>query len=786
MTPSYHTFLKTIPVPGKQLTRDPETLKKLVDGKPFKPTNWNISPNPSPILLANTGESHIIGIDFDGPEGESNFHKALDIDPGCAYIAKGVGKGGGHFIYKSSNASYLHDVVTNPNGFNIGGLDLQMGRKLLLLATPANTTKHLLTDPIQRYEDLTEMPLAMQAFVASIYLRNKQKEAIVTQGMDSTVHRDSKLYYIVNEALNNPGHYNHKLFNIITTKEYKSLLAKEPKHESMPFIPDNLPLDESGNKYLVSIATILGRDPSIDAELFVKAMDYVNSLFSEPYDKDGLNSIITYITSGNSQIDGTPVWQYNRDWNKQGMIYTDNLDASHEVFSYNNKGTIGYIDHNHITNEVEYFTSSGALLDNIKATSSRNSKMNKEKLLSRVQKVKLISTPLIAFGVNRKEFGHEFNTYKRSDEQEILMNPDIYKDYQYPDVTIRFLENSMGAERLHKFFLPFIRRKLTTRQFSPLIMVLWGPPHSGKSAVTNGILRPLTKGRNITLSPEIATEKYDDWKLNKDVVLVDEVHNTRSDILQKMVQTMNTISGSDIFTGVRAMQASASSDEHPNTITLFATCNKVVTLSTEPQDRRLVVLRSNKTAAAALEMSNDRIHQAIVAESKDFAYYLATEVKDLPEHRYVTNDWLKDAVYEEFQSSALPFTISFPTAINNNDFKAFEEILMDFHITLDDIAHSSCIVKHQVQIRLFNSNEQEAYYPALLGNVNIDSKKLIKELKEIENTMVRRVDIKNGARSMNKKTLAMFNIDNVPDELIDKINSVEKMEPIQQGKTDEN
>jgi hypothetical protein len=164
--PQYNEFLATVPVPGERLHRDPETLKKLIDGKPAQIHSWKISPDYHPIMLAYTGESHIIGVDFDD---EYSFNLALQIDPACAYIAKGIGKGGGHFIYKDDKPEMLLKYVTNPNGFNIPEMDLQMGRKLLYLATPANETKELLTEPLTGYDELTSMPLSMQAFIVSLY-----------------------------------------------------------------------------------------------------------------------------------------------------------------------------------------------------------------------------------------------------------------------------------------------------------------------------------------------------------------------------------------------------------------------------------------------------------------------------------------------------------------------------------------------------------------------------------------------------------------------------------------
>lgn len=776
----YSKFLKTIPVPGQKLHRDPDTKKKLIDGKAFKPTSWDISPLEAPIMLVDTGQSNIVGVDFDD---EHCFHVALSIDPDCTYIAKGVGKGGGHFIYRSSNIGYIQKHITNPNGCNIPEMDLQMGRKLILLATEANETKELLTPQITSYDQVAEMPMAMQVFIVQLYQNHQLKQATLGgNNTTSSTHADSRLHYIVKEALEDTSIYYHKFFNVVTTKKYKGIMAQEPKYPDMPYIPDNLPMEESGHSYLLSIATILGRDPSVDQEMFVKAMHYTNNLFSEPYTTQKLDEMLNYITSGKSKIGNEKTWQYNPDWNKAGMIYTDNFGQSHEVFSFIEGGGVKYLDHNHITNEITQLNTSGSVIDQIKITSKRNGSMSKDRLMERSSMARIISDPLRPFGAIRSDNKVEFNTYLRSEEQEILYNPEIYQGYKRPDTTLRFLENSFGYERCHEFFLPFIKRKFTTYEFSPLIIVLYGPPHSGKSAVTNGILRPFSQGRNINLTPEVATEKYDDWKVGKDIVLIDEVHHTRADIRSKMVQVMNTISGSSVLSGIRAMQMSASSTEYKNTITIFVTCNKTVALSSEAQDRRLVICRSYKTAADALGMSNNSIFTALHEESKDFAYYLATEVVELPKPQYLSNDWLKDEIYHQFQESAVPLVQAIATAVSNNNFAGFIELMEGLHISLEDIVHSSQLVFDKVQIRITNSNDQKASRPSLLNDTMMNVKDLLKSMETLDNVKLRGDDSIGSVKTGNKKTYISFHISDIIrdcPEFLDKLNAVVPMEPLE-------
>jgi hypothetical protein len=774
----FENVFQTISISGKYLTRDQSGKKVIVkeDGsiREFTVGKWVIDNKPSPIQLAHCGKSNIVALDFDGPKGEELFLKAIQLDPNCRYVARSLGKQGGHLIYTDKNLDILKETIQNPNGINIEGLDVQMGQKLILLATEGNRTKKLITPPIKSYNELTNMPPVIQLLVVNYYLKTLRETQKLNQQTDLSAHKDSKLYYIVKEAIDS-GKYNHKFFNIITPKSWKEQLTIEEdgkiigkKHKDAPYHPDNLV--ENAHMYLVSLATVLAMDPSIDADLFRKAIDYINNLFSDPLNDKRKDSIVNYILSGKSQISGKPVWNYDPDWKKKGFIYTDHFGYSHEVFAYNNNGSVAYLDHNHINNIIEEFNTATALIDKIKSV-TKNYMIKKDQILQKTRYVKIINDPTISFGVHEMEDGYYFNIYKRTEELEILLNPEIHTNPKTPEVTLKLLENAMGKYRLYNFFLPFIKRKFTKWEFSPLILVLYGPPHSGKSVIPTAILAPFAKGRSVKLTPEILTEKYNDWQINKDIVFIDEIHNSRSDHLKTIIQTMNTISGNNVLTGIRAMHRSVSSEEYPNTITIIVTTNQVVQLSTEPQDRRLVILRSKRKASEALGMTDDEIFDAIQKETKDFAYYLATQVQELPRSKYITNEWLKDEDYEDFQESALPLSIVITSAIDKMNWDRFVKAMTELRKTEEDIIRSSWYnPKYKnIQIRLYNTNEHDASYSSLLHNTNLDHSKLMKDLKVIRNTKVKVVDSIKGHRHNNRKTVAEFSLEAIPEEIREKI-----------------
>jgi len=225
----------------------------------------------------------------------------------------------------------------------------------------------------------------------------------------------------------------------------------------------------------------------------------------------------------------------------------------------------------------------------------------------RLKNVELIDRPDKAYGLDPTN--KIFNIYRWNRSQTVFYEPETYKEnYTYPETTLRALELTIG-KHLYTRYLPFFNRKLTTRDHSPLVFVNYGVPHSMKSAQVNGIWAPLFHQRVKMMDSETFTDKFNDWQINTDIVLIDEAHHLLDQDRKKMIKMMNTITGNDIISGVRGMHKSFSGDTLPQEITVFITTNQTMQLTSETKDRRMVVFTGKRAIAAQLGMSNTEFNR---------------------------------------------------------------------------------------------------------------------------------------------------------------------------------
>ena len=144
----YTKIFHTVPFSAPDLHRLPTGEKS----NPGYPDNWiqyqsKRNTKNTPVLGAIARED-FIGIDIDNTEV---FNQALEADNDTAEYVARSDKKGGHLLYAYNveDAMQLQMISSLAKKANI---DIQMKNKLIYLATPANKTKTLLTEP------LTELP----------------------------------------------------------------------------------------------------------------------------------------------------------------------------------------------------------------------------------------------------------------------------------------------------------------------------------------------------------------------------------------------------------------------------------------------------------------------------------------------------------------------------------------------------------------------------------------------------------------------------------------------------
>lgn len=769
---------------GSNIIRHPKTGRKCLqqneDIIEMKIPKWSNDSNlkfvntldelPSDIPLAiHLGKSKLIALDFD----DDTFNTALDInnkcDVKCHNISRSLGKVGGHFLFKY-NDNELTKYIGNPNGKKAHKLDCLYGNTLLYYDTEANLTK----ETIQRGE-LTECPLLMQYFVIAHYgkepvvITTNYNQEVKTEGFSTKIgYYLEKLYLFQQQSVSQADSNNYNivmshLMRIITPARYKTIMDNNKRLSQLSYPidyhPDYLPETESAHMYVLALSGVLTVDTSVSQERHAWFINLLNGMFSKPLDIVRVNSILTRDFQ-------SPKYQYNQDWNKVGYTKYNKKQELIEIFCYTDKNAINFLVYNHVTQEVTFLNAS-SITDYLLLECSIS--MKRQELLPLLQNIKIISRP-------DKPFGYvdgKFNFYKWSDEQQVFYSPEQYQltwssqelsqkydEYhpRYPIVTLRALQNACGDKL--EMFLQFMKRKYTYREYSPLIFVFFGVPHSFKSAVINGVFSKLSYNRTRNMTYDAVLEKYDGWKVNTDLVLIDEVHYIVHKEQQKLIKTINEISGNAVISSVRRMYQDFSDEVYPNELTFFLATNEQIALSNEIKDRRLVIFKSAQRVSDALNMSDIDIKKHIQEESLNFAYYLAKYVSLLNDTDFQSNERWKDEVYQVFQEVAHNIEDRLLYALEYNNMDSFIELLLSVGVTIPKM--KQCI-EYSAKLkmyyfRLFNTNEQFASIPSLFNNLQvIDVGKIKKKLYAIKSAKIYQTDYVNGQRiSTSRKTVVLI------------------------------
>ena len=315
--------------------------------------------------------------------------------------------------------------------------------------------------------------------------------------------------------------------------------------------------------------------------------------------------------------------------------------------------------------------------------------------------------------------GDYLNIYKQNTEQRVFYNPSLYKDEwsleeqqlayddkhpRYPKVTLGALRNAIGEYNFERF-LSFMRRKFMTRDHSPIFFVFYGVPHSFKTGVVNGVFSKLAAGRYLSVNSKVLLDKYTGWLKDQDLIMLDEVHHLNRSQLEEVIGFLNTVTGTPILSGLRSMYKEATNSVSNNTITFVICTNQLVSLTSEVQDRRMVLFKADTKVSTALNMTDENIMQSIKDETINFAYYLSTQISDLDDQAYKRNDSWKHIEYEEYKQDALRLEDKLISTIDKNDIKTFINICVELGIS--PVEFNKCVevlTGNRVNIRLANSS----------------------------------------------------------------------------------
>lgn len=615
----------TVPLKGE--------LKRLADGDKTVPVfekGWRnkyqdvFNKQATALGGAITGAvSGIIAIDCDN-ESTFNTFKALDPDYDFIFESKGKGKTCGTFIYK------YEEELEESFSINDGkmALDFYSNRGFVYLPTEANKTKVTISE----LPEVKEIPETAKILLIQLAKsKKKSKEEVINTQQVST---GMCLYPLVKQAVE-LNQYTPNLFRILTPKSFRE---EEEYLKSGALHPKYVP-EGRGSEYLSKVSAILGADISIDEDMYIKMMTLVNGLWDDPMDDDKFTkTILDPMLNHTASVDGKVIWNYDENWRVNRFIIPTKDAASIEIAYDPNRKNYYMVDE--ANQQVSLFSRETDLISHIHVVKSRDvANMTKPQILSETPLVDVISAPNKPFGFNESEnFNRRLlNTFKQTPELVILHEPENYKDkYTKPVTTLKYLETLIPEKLMRDYVLSFIRTKMLTFKYSPVVLYFLGVQGSGKDVFVSIIEKFM--GNVTRPSTTEFLEKYNTWLMDTYFVQLDEYGDQLSTVRDKITALgiLKSYTGKQKVQ-IRAMRTDGFDYLHNATFIMTANRNP---LMLDEGERRLAfmstpnVLASQDWVKEAGGIANvvDKIHN----ETKDFAYYLATKVSSLSNDDYVT------------------------------------------------------------------------------------------------------------------------------------------------------
>lgn len=654
----------TVPLKGE--------LKRLESGKkslPIFETEWRKKYseqfNKERVKLGGviTGAlSGIIAIDCDNQLTYDLF-KTFDPDYKFHFISKGKEHGGGTIIY--SYTSEIGNFKLNTPEIQ---LDFYADDGFVYLPLEENYTK-------ESWIGITELPQLKEAPSAILALLKTFKSKVP----DNTPRKDNSVKHTISNRLApmidkflQAKKYDPMLFKVLTPYSFRDLPSYVTKGH---LHPNDVPKGR-GSEYLSKVSAILGSDISINIEMYTNTMLLINSFWDDPMERGKLMStIINPMIEERSMINGNVIWQYDPYWEKMGFIATATNGDYFESFYDDVKGLYYLI--NYTVPYVRTFSDKRPIITTLKTLLGRG--VTETQYDTTKQLIRTTLNPSLEFGHIE---GHDtFNLFRQTPELAVINNPEPYKNqYNRPTHIINFFESLIPDDFMRRFVLSFIKTKLTTFNYSPIILYFIGKPGSGKDTFVTILRRIL--GQEYVAKPDtkVFMEQYNGWMIDKYFIQLDEYGNklTRSSEKQEVLGKLKAYTGSPELQ-IRAMRSDGYNYHHCTTFIMTANRNP---LPIETDDRRVAFIKTpNKLQEQHWVQEAGgitHVQEMIKNEIMDFCYYLATEVETLKMDSYVIAPETEDK--EKLILDSLPAAEQLVYFIVNERFEELAELAEEYGV----------------------------------------------------------------------------------------------------------
>lgn len=613
----------TVPIRGE--------LKRLANGKKSLPMfnkEWRetaaktFNKEITALGGALTGQaSGIIAIDCDNTI-TYNMFKALDPGYKFHFVSKdkkdldGMPQEAAIIVYKYSDIVPDNFIIKN----NVIELDFYSNGGFIYLPTSANHTK----EPFELCE-LKEAPSEVLALLKTLKPVKLTKAEETLQDKNWQNHLAPQIANFVRVKKAIPS-----LFRVLTPKDFRDM----DEYQTKGYItPEEVPAGR-GSEYLSKISAILGADASVDPDLYTDCIELLNNMFSEPMPKTRLSStIIEPMVEERSSINGEPIWRYDESW-QEGKLQL--VSKRNEIIdTFYDPMRLTYHAADLINGRVKTFNRDTEFTSFIETVAI--DAPSKRDIKQQVPLVNVVSTPAKPFGFFFERDNNAFNTFHPSRALSIFKEPKLYADkYKKPTTILSFLETLVPDNYMRNYLLQFLRRKLDTFDYSPVVLYFLGVPGAGKDTLVSLIERIMNSESIARPTVKEFLEMYNGWVLDKYFVQLDEYGNqlTRFDDRENAMGKIKAYTGKS---QVQIRQMRTDGFNYNHSITFIMTANRNP-LFIEGDDRRMALFDCPNKLANEVWVQQlggvSHVIEQIEKETLDFAYYLSTQVSSLTSDQY--------------------------------------------------------------------------------------------------------------------------------------------------------
>ena len=577
-------------VPLKAIKRNENGEKIVIGMPPWKQYVTKLNDVPAPAGALITGKlSNVIVVDMDDKETQA----IIDSIAGSHSTFKVKTWRGAHYYYsytdKLERAKFHTDEIN---------LDIQTDEALIYLPTDAAEGYDIIDS-----SPPAEMPKSLLAFLA-----------ILVKAKNTKVESKPASPTLIGTPLASLTKGSDSYWKRLTPKHLRYL----PIYKKRGFITPNDVPDGEGNDYLVSVASILAADPTIDEDAYTEHLMYIHEQWEYPWPEERFRALHDNYRSGKYVA-----FNYDEYWEEGLYHFKSNGD---DFLTWFDPVNYLYNLYNETKDKLSKFKD--VTLYTKTLSMLKRQKVVPKDLYATIKHIITISDRTKPGGFFEENNESYFNEARLNKYLRIIKGELEPQTYKRPEFILK-LVNHLWPEHTD-YILKFLRRKLTTFEYSPVVIVLFEPVGgSGKTLFFHFVLKALVGDNQVAeVGPIEFRDKYNSWIINSLFSLHDEydrMNRTEVTAISKRLSASDSV-------GVRPMYGEVQTYKHCNT--QYYSSNEIAIDIQSEDDRRYFISSPKGSLKEEEWFSPSTFKRQISEELESFAYYLHAEVEDMPLEEY--------------------------------------------------------------------------------------------------------------------------------------------------------